>query len=256
MKNKLFPLLFALPVTAGLCAATLRATVLKASPDEFSSVTPVMYGLVTICIISLLMALIASFLLKDGVDFKSLFVSRTLPAVFGASAVIILIYAVLTLIPLRYEFDATRLVLAFFSLYCAVSLLVLGKYRLIERESTAYCIFSAVPVFWACFMIILAFRDKVSDPIISNYVFLMLSYISILFFCYSVSAHVLGKKRRNVAVFSCFVGIFFILAEILSLLFSGAYASFSLDEFRELLPLIAFLISMPFAAAEMLKKQN
>ena len=256
MKNKLFPILFAFPVTAGLCAATLRASILKHSPEEFSAVTSVMYGLVAVCIIATLMAVIAAFLLKGGIQFSSGIVSNLLPQSHGICAAVILIYAVLSLLPLRFEFDATKLVLALFSVYCAVALLVLGKYRLAARDETSYCIFSAVPAFWACFMIILAFRDKVSDPIISNYVFLILSYISILFFCYSLSAHVLGKKRKSFTAFSCFVGIFFILTEIFSLLFSGAFATFGVENVRELLPLVAFLVLIPSATAEILRKKD
>ncbi len=256
MKNKLFFILFAFPVTSGLCAATLRSNIIKISAEEVSSLSHVMHGLTAVCVIAFLMALIAAFVLKDGVTFSSSFPSRTLPSFLSITAAIILIYAFLTLLPLRYEFDAARLILALLSVYCSVALLVLGKYKFAMRDDTSYCIFSSVPVFWVCFVIILAFRSKVSDPVISNYAFLMLSYISILFFCYSITAHILGKKKKGVAVFSCFIGIFFILTELFSLLFAGKYATLSLDEIRNLLPLFAFLITMPVATAEILKKNN
>ncbi len=249
MKNKLFPILFLFPVTAGLCGASLRATQIKALASGTQNLSAPTYGLVIVSVIALLMGLIAALLLKNGINFSYRF-HKT--ALFGASyigAIVLLVHAAFLLFALRENFKATDLILALFSVYSAVSFIVLGKYSLCERDSSAYCIFSAVPAFWAAFLLILTFRDKISDPIISNYIFLILSYISILFFSYSVAAHILGKNRKLVSVFSCFSGIFFIFTEIFSLIFSGEFA-FSV----ELLPLFAFLILMPLYTAEIIKK--
>lgn len=249
MKNKLFPILFLFPITAGFCGASLRAAQLKAFASGAQNLSSPTNGLVIVSAIALLMGLIAALLLKNGINFSSRLREPALSAVSFAGAIFLLVHTAFLLFSLRESFRATDLILALFSVYSAVSFIVLGKYRLRERDSSAYCIFSAVPAFWAAFLLILTFRDKISDPIISNYIFLILSYISILFFSYSVAAHILGKNRKLVAVFSCFSGIFFIFTEIFSLIFSGEF-TFSV----ELLPLFAFLILMPLYTAEIIKK--
>jgi len=260
MKNKLFPVLFALPITTGICGALLRASQFTHAYDPQTGILkngePVTYGLLAVCIIAVLMAIIAAFLLKRGVEFNTVHLPLFVKASMSLSSVVILIYAGITFFSLRENFDAAKLVLGLFSVYTSVALLVMGKYQLSERESTAYCIFSAVPAFWACFMLILTFREKISDPIIANYVPLMFSYISILFFSYSLCAHVLGKSKKHIAVFFCFVGIFFILIEALSLIFAGDYITYNADKLRELLPQIAFLILMPATTAQMIQNNQ
>ncbi len=258
MKNKLLPSLFVLPIVTGICGALLRASQLVHAYDRETGILksgePVTYGLIAVCIIAALIAILAAFLLKNGAEIKSGRLGKGLIVSGVVSSVVILIYAGMTLFSLFDEFDATELVLGLFSVYCAVSLLVLSKYSFAERDSTAYCVFSAVPSFWACFMLILAFREKISDPIIANYVPLMFSYLSILMFCYAIAAHVLGKNKKHVAIFSCFFGIFFILMELISPLFAGGTVTVDADSIRYMLPQLAFLILMPCTTAQILKK--
>lgn len=169
---------------------------------------------------------------------------------FAISAILVLAYTGLLAFSLREKLGAVEVILALLSLYCAVSLLVIGKYNLQERDSTAYCTFAAVPVFWACFMLIIAFREKISDPVITNYVLLIFAYISILFFAYAIAAHLLGKNKKHVAIIFCFLGIFFILTDVISSVIIGDIAL----RLREILPQLAFLILMPFATFEIIKK--
>ena len=253
MKNKLkfLPILFLLPLTAGLCGASLRATRLNYAIEAASGV-PSFYGLVIVCVIALIMAILAAILLKNGIEYTSVFLSKALPIASFVSAACILVYAGILIASLADNFSVLTLIIALLSVYACVSFIALGRHRLAEREDTAYCIFSAVPVFWVCFVLIITFREKITDPLISNYVFLILAYISSLLFSYSTCAHVLGKKRKHFAVFSCFVGIFFILTELLVPLFNDTVTF----EISELLPLIAFLVIMPFYTAEIARKKN
>ena len=258
MKNKLFPVLFALPITTGICGALLRALQLRNSYDPAAGILeggdPSGYGFSAVCIIAFLMALIAAFISKRDAGMRTKGCNKATEFSLFVSSGILLVYAGMVFFSLQAGFDTTKLVLALFSVYCAVSLLVFAKYSLSERDSTAYCVFSAVPSFWACFMLILAFREKTSEPIISLYLPLILSYVSILLFCYALAAHLLGKDKRHVAVFSCFFGIFFILVDLLSLLFAGEYLPFGTEKISELLPELAFLVLMPSVTAHILKK--
>ncbi|MBQ8004630.1 MAG: hypothetical protein IJ299_06030 [Oscillospiraceae bacterium] len=256
MKNKLLPSLFILPVVTGICGALLRSSQLIHAYDHETGILksgePVTYGLVAVCVIAALIAVLAAFLLKNGAEIRSLKLGKGLLMSGAAASAVIIIYAGMLFFSLFDEFDATSLILALFSVYCAVSLLVLSKYSFAERDSTAYNVFSAVPAFWACFMLILAFREKISDPIIANYVPLMFAYLAILMFCYAMAAHVLGKNKKHVAVFACFFGIFFILMEIVSPFIAGTVPN--AESIRYMLPQLAFLILMPCTTAQILKK--
>ncbi len=258
MKNKLFPSLFALPVVTGICGALLRASQLKHAYDAETGILrsgePVTYGLVAVCVIAALIALLATFLMKNGVEIKSSKFKKGLFVSTAATSALVLVYATMTLYTLLDEFSTPTLILGLISVYCAVAFLVLAKYSFAERDDVAYCVFSAVPAFWACFMLILAFRDKISDPIIANYVPMIFSYLSILMFCYSVAAHILGKNKKHVAVFTCFFGIFFILMELLSPLFAGGLVEINAATIRYLLPQLAFLLLMPAVTAHIIKK--
>ena len=257
MKNKLkfLPLLFALPLTTGICGASLHAAQ-QSLPIESAANSSPLYGLIIVSIVALLMAVIAAFLLKKGVDYSSVFLTKALPTASFVSAAIILLYAGILIFSLFEGFSGLTLVIALLSVYACVSIIALGKYKLAERDDQSYCIFSAVPVFWIAFILVVTFREKIADPIISNYVFLILSYISILLFGYATCAHVLGKKRKHIAVFACFIGIFFILVELLTPLFGEGYSFATAFDAKDLLPLLAFLVIMPFYTAEITRKKD
>lgn len=258
MKNKLFPSLFALPVVTGICGAVLRASQIKHAYDLETGILrsgePSTYGLIAVCVIAALIAILAAFLLKNGFEIKSEKLGKILFLSTVTASAFILVYAAMTLCSLLDEFSVPTLILGLISVYCAVAFLVLAKYSFTERDDVTYCIFSAVPSFWACFMLILAFRDKISDPVIANYAPMIFSYLSILMFCYSVAAHILGKNKKHVAVFTCFFGIFFILTELLSPIFAGGLVEINAESIRYLLPQLAFLILMPAVTAGIIKK--
>ncbi len=257
MKSKFFPALFALPITAGVCAAYLRSVQIGCSAEVLPSelVSPAVYGFIAVSAVAVLMALVAAFILKGGVDFKSDRIDNAANTVLYIAAAFILVYAGFQVVPLLEKFELIRLVLALFSVYAAVSLLVLGKYNMSERSSLAYYVFSAVPVFWACFMIVVSFREESTNPVVYEYASKILSYLSILAFSYSIASYVLGRTRRGVAVFSCFIGIFFMIVELVAPLFLiGKLPILSLYRIEGLLPIVAYLIMMPLVMIKIIKK--
>lgn len=257
MKSKFFSSLFALPITAGVCAAYLRSIQIGCSSDILPAelLSPSVYGFIAVSAVAVLMALVAAFILKGGVTFKSERIDTAANTVLYIAAAFILLYAGFQIVPLLEKFELIRLVLALFSVYAAVSLLVLGKYNMSERSSLPYYVFSAVPVFWACFMIVVPFRDESTNPVVYEYAAKILSYLSILVFSYSIAAYMLGKTRRGVAVFSCFIGLFFMIAELTAPLFLiGKLPVLSLYSIEGLIPIVAYLIMMPSVMIKIIKK--
>lgn len=261
MKNRFFPLILLFPAVAGLCGAFLRGEQLKEAytlnNGFISGNSSFAVGLLILCSLLVLIAIGAGFLFTKW--FKPS--NQDIPKInvflpFLISGTIILIYAGFVFFDLFEEFSLLKLILGLFSVYCAVSFFVLGRYKMAERENTAYCIISAVPVFWAAFVLILTFREKISDPVIWDYVFNIFAHLSILFTAYTITAHTLGKDKRGITIFTCFCSIFFFLIEILSPFVSGQNISIGIAKITELLPQLAFLIIAPFITIEVFRKKQ
>ncbi len=262
MKNRWFSFLIVMPIVTGVCGAIIRAAQLTAAFDAetglLESNSPLTMALVAVSVIAVVMALISAFVLKNGVTLPKSDDGKfvTIPLTFAA--MLILAYSGVIIFGLRDRFDTAELVFALLSIYCAVALLAMGKYRMAERDSIAYCVFSAVPVFWACFLLIMTFRVKISDPIIADYAILIFGYICILLFAYALAAHLLGKNRFAVAVFSCFAGMYFIIVELLAPIiasFISRGGGIMLPDIKILLPELAFLILMPSVTSLIVRRR-
>ena len=261
MKNKIFPLTLLFPAVAGLCGAFLRGEQIKEAytlnNGFISGNSSFAVGLLILCTLVFLIAIGAAFFFTKWFRLSS----NDVPKInvffpFWISGTIILVYAGIVLFALFEEFSTVNLILGLFSIYCAVSLFVLGRYKMLERENTAYCIMSSVPVFWAAFILILTFREKISDPVICDYVFNIFAYLSILFTAYTITAHTLGKNKKSITVFTCFCSIFFFLIEIVSPFFTGDTTSVNVSKITELLPQLAFLILIPCVTIEVFRKKQ
>lgn len=242
MKKLYFPF-FALSVLFGIAGAFLRARLL----ENANETTPLLILFAAALVVSIVFAILFKKVKAEVSESRG----NICLFPFAISALLILAYAGMLAFSLREKLEPVEVVLALLSLYCAVSLLVIGKYNLAERDGTAYCTFAAVPVFWACFMLIISFREKISDPVISNYILLIFTYIAILFFAYGIAAHLLGKNKKHVAVIACFMGISLILTDAGSSLIVGD----TVMRLREILPQLAFLVMMPFATFEIIEKR-
>ena len=258
-RTKLFPFLFIPVIVSGICGGILRAQQLTTAFDEklgiyIAGALPTK-GLIAVSIVAVLLALISALFFKseNASSSERKNILTAIPVYVGAFA--LLCFAALLLFSLIGKFDFIALVLALFSIYCAIAFISMGIYRFAERyDSSAYNIFAAVPAFWACFLLITAFRAKISDPIIANYILTVFAYIAILLFAYSTAAHLLGKGKKYVAIFSCFIGLYFCITEILSTFIVSAPVT--LDRIIELMPMLAFILIMPSATIMILDSKK
>ncbi len=264
MKNRWFPILIVMPVVTGICGAILRAAQLTRAFDIETGVlesgSPLTGALVAVSVIAVMMALISAFVLKNGVIAAPSDKAKSIVLCSVIAAVLIIADAGVGLFGLQDKFDTVQLIFSLLSVYCAVAIIAVGKYHLSERNSVPYSVFAAVPVFWACFLLILTFREKIADPIIADYAMLIFSYICMLLFAYALAAHLLGRNRFAVMVFSCFLGMYFIIVELLSLVIvsfmSPTYDLKMNINIRELLPQLAFLVFMPSSAALLVRRRK
>lgn len=254
--------LIVLPLFFGLCGAMLRAVELAYSFDPLSglhttqlAVTP---ALVALCaIVSLLFLVFAWFIQPDQAT-----VSTPRPVFYAASGLAALVLFGLAAYQIAgcvTNFVLTTFIHALLTLYCAVSLLALGKTGLAQRPSSAYTVFAVVPVFWACFTLILVYRERIADPILLDYIYLIVAFIFILLFLYALTGYVYGKNKFRLAAVTGPLALFFltinVVAQPLAAFLPQTRATFEVIPL-EFGALIAFLILIPFSLYEIFRNAN
>lgn len=263
MNRKTYPFYLLSAFFLGILGALFRGKQLVSAFDSETGILlrgePETIALLICFVFSFVGAVAFALLTKKDCDVSTSPRSdRFIRASFFISAVIVLFFAFLKFIELQNGFMVTTLILALLSVYCSVSLFALGKYGMRERDSAGYCVFAVVPVFWACYLLVLLFRDKIPDPILADYVFAVFAYIFVLLIAYGISANVLGKCASRLTVFSCFLGMSVMMTELFSrlasnLFFGGAF-EFTVESFAEWLPILAFLLLIPAVSGKISKR--
>lgn len=254
-----------LPFLIGVVGAYLRAHELifvidevTGLPSSGSSVTAVLGGLSILLAVSLLICSFVAYKKESTVP-DTAKNSLGVPVSAVLSAVLLFAYGGYKLYICAADFEVTSLIYGFLTVYCAASILIIGLMRLENRDNALYAVFAVVPVFWACFSLILLFRERISDPIILDYIYLLFAYISILLFAYAVSAFVFGKNRLVIAFLSGGIGVYLCTIELFAWFFATrldpGYA-IGLIEYVEKLPLLAFIISAPLMLSHMYKNKH
>lgn len=255
--KRIFPLCI-LPLFLGLCGAFLRATELSYAFDPETglfvnrlSATPV---LMILSCIALLVFFLLSFRLPTE---ESKAPSRVFPLLSAGAALVLLLSAGFQLyLCITEGFAITTLIQALLSVYTATALLALGKNRLAPASGGAYSIFCVAPVFWMCFTLILIYRDRIADPILLDYTYLLFSCVASLLFFYALAGCLYGKNKQRLAYLTGALSVFFSALELFGHLLAtvlpmtGAALSLSM---LELTTLLACLIFVPAALFESLK---
>lgn len=251
-----------LPVFLGLCGALLRATELAYSFDAQTGLylhkmaaTPVLMGL-SVLVILVFAALSFRYRAEDAPKAPE---SGLLPGGMVATVALLAcagfqIYRCITV-----GFELTLLIQALFSLYAATAALALAKNSFSLANGGAYAVLVVAPVFWLCFTLILIYRDRIADPILLDYSYLLFACISALLFFYALAGRLYGKGSLRICAFFGPCALFFSLVELLgqafALLFPLSTATFSLSSlecFTLLFVLVFVCVSLP----QLLKKQS
>ncbi len=250
-----------LPFILGIIAAWLRAGELAYVIDYSSGLpsnpmwfSPALSALVVICVIIFFVFALRSKPLEPHGS-----ASPALMPAACASFCVLFAFSGYELYLYMQTREITNLIFGVLTLLCSVSQLFLGIKHLEMRDSTVYNIFAAIPVFWACYALILIFRQRISDPIISDYIYLLLAFVGILLFVYAQCAYVFGKNRQRIAILTGAWAVFFCTLELFAPLFAGLMSPESLfmrPTLEECAPLAAFLIYIPFSLEEMLRNAN
>lgn len=245
----------ALPVFLGLCGALLRATELSYSFDVQTglylrslSATPALMGLVLVAFL-VFAALSFRFRAESApkVSESGLLLGGLAASAFLLASAGFQIYHIVTV-----GFELTLLIQALFSLYAATAALALAKSAFAPANGGAYAVLVVAPVFWLCFTLILIYRERIADPILLDYSYLLFACISALLFFYAQAGRLYGKGKTRLCALFGPCALFFALTEFLgqalALLFPLSTATFSLSAlecFTLLFILVFVCVSLP-----------
>lgn len=250
-----------LPLFLGLCGAFLRATELAYSFDAQSgllvnplSVTPV---LMAVSLVALAVFVFLSFRLPTTEDTSAspfVLVGGILASIAALLNIVVVVFSFLV-----SAFALTSLIQAIFSLYVATAVLIMAKYGFSKCRSDGHAVFIVAPVFWLAYTLILIFRNRIADPIILDYAYLLFACTSALIFFYTVAGVLFGKgKLRSCALFGSFA-LFFSATELFGHVFATllpmSSCGFTLT-LVEALTLIFVLVFTITALPELLKNKE
>jgi len=252
-----------LPLFLGLCAALLRATELSYSFDPSTGLylsglaaTPVLMILSGVAF--LLFATLTFFTKEDekceAADSPALlFVGLACTIILLASAALQIYFAV------TQVFSMTNLIQALFSVYAACASLALCKKGFAPSNGGTYAVFAIAPALWVSYTLILIYRDRVADPILLDYSYLLFAVVGAVLFLYALAGCVFGKKKLRLAVLTGSLTVFFSVCELLghaiALILPSSTATFTLTPL-EALTLAFCLLFIPFAMNELWKKKE
>ncbi|NLG53197.1 MAG: hypothetical protein GX541_04400 [Clostridiales bacterium] len=249
-----------LPLVLGAVGAYLRAYEMVFVIDEAVEL-PQNSGIVTNTLGGLSLALAVFFLAyalkarKRPAEPEAAHKScECVPTAAVLSSAILFTYGAYKLYICTAEFEISMLIFGFLTIYGAASILIIGLMQLENRDNALYAVFASVPVFWACYSLILLFRERISDPIILDYIYVLFAYISILLFTYTLTGFVFGKDRIVIATLSGGMCVYLCAIELLSPVFVPVFnpeKQIGLLAYSEKLPLLAFIIFVPFALNKM-----
>ena len=166
--------------------------------------------------------------------------------------------AVVVLSIMNSTFALTALIQALLSVFAATGVLVMAKYGFKKADGGTYAVLVSVPVFWLAYTLILVFRDRIADPILLDYAYLLFACTSALLFLYTVAGNLFGKgKLRSCALFGS-LALFFSATELFGHVFAPllplSQSGFSLS-LTETLTLIFVLVFTLTTLPELLKNK-
>ena len=121
----------------------------------------------------------------------------------------------------------SRLLLAAMTIWAAASMLftVQSSYRGGQREE--YGLILLVPIFFACFWLILSYRDRAADPVILDYIYELFAIICFVLALYFVAGFAFGKPKVHRTAFVSTLGVYFSIVTLADAHGMGKTAAFA-----------------------------
>lgn len=197
-------LLPAFSLLSGLCGAAVRACELARAfepetgfkiPGEPTSIIMSAFTVAAIIVFAVMSALTGG-RLKEGL--------RTLPGDKSASAKVMVIASAFMLFgaamfDLSFNGEGlplSRIILVIFAIFSAASILVR-----IAKPGKGYSLFSLVPIFWCCYWLIIIYRERSVDPVVTDYAYELFAVVASALFFYGAAGYDFGIRKIRLNVF-------------------------------------------------------
>lgn len=129
--------------------------------------------------------------------------------------------------------SVSLIVFALLTLFTALSVLLIMRAAKRGALGRAYGFYMTVPVFWACYWLVLEFSQNAANPVILSYAYEMLGIIFIVLSLYSMAGFFFNLPRLSKAIFYSMMGALFsmvtVLGPVLARLFWGEWPTESHD---------------------------
>ena len=93
-----------------------------------------------------------------------------------------------------------------------------------STEGIAY--FSIIPMFWACFDLIMTFKANGANPLISEFIFELFASIAVMYALYCFIGFLFGKSNTQRFVFATLLSIFLVAITLSTSLYTLLVPSF------------------------------
>jgi hypothetical protein len=252
-----------LAAAAGLLGGVLRAVENQHVLDTTSGLrtpghplTIVMLAYCALCVLALALPFLRD---KTALDGAAVFSgSRSLMLCAWLSALALGASTLYDLIRFANTYKLSLLAFAGMSFFSAVSLIpVAAAFR--KGGEKGGSVAAVVPVFWACYWLIISYGEHAADPVIVDYLYTLLGESAVVVALYLFSQLSFDAKRLRSALIFALLSVFFSVLNIaepfLGLLIYGNNEL--MDEFLALRIYYVFpLIFMPSVSAALLRKMK
>ena len=137
--------------------------------------------------------------------------SRASLAIIAIAGLVMVASGVLKIFGFVQSASFTALLFGILTVACGISLLVLSKARFRGEADELVSFVSTIPIYWACFMLILTFMEHPVEPVIQTFAYDLLASCAILLAIYYASAMLYGKHAVGLCLMSTLAALYFSL---------------------------------------------
>jgi hypothetical protein len=197
-------LLPAFSVVSGLAGAVIRAMELGRAFDPGTGL-PVRGGSVSFLMSLFSVAAMVAFAvfsmlfrgcMKEDLQYLSGENSTSTRVLMALSALTLAAAAVYDFAANAGQLPLSRIILILLAAFSALSIIVRAL-----RPGREYAVFSLVPIFWCCFWLVLIYRVRSIDPVITDYVYELFAVVACALFFSKSAGYDFGSRKFRLNVF-------------------------------------------------------
>ncbi len=145
----------------------------------------------------------------------SLIQSTSMPVIMGQSTLL----RVLPMLP--------KLILSLLSILSGGAIIIILLVQLQYKPSDSVAFLSTMPMFWACFGLVLTYNENGANPIVSEFAFDIFAYIATMCALYCFVGFYFGKYDMQKFVFTSLLSVLFSSIALITILYAALSPTFT-----------------------------